>query len=40
LLPQLQQRLSLRETISQVAWLVAGLLLVVVASAGLHGLAH
>ncbi len=40
LLPQLQQRLSLRETVSQVAWLVAGLLLVVAASAGLHGFAH
>jgi zinc and cadmium transporter len=40
LLPQLQQRLSLRETAAQVAWLAAGLALVVAATAGLHGLAH
>jgi zinc and cadmium transporter len=40
LLPQLQQRLSWRETVSQVAWLLAGLLLVVAATAGLHGVAH
>jgi zinc and cadmium transporter len=40
LLPQLQQRLSLRETAAQVAWLAAGLALVVAATASLHGLAH
>jgi zinc and cadmium transporter len=40
LLPQLQQRLSWRETVAQVAWLLAGLLLVVAASAGLRGMAH
>jgi zinc and cadmium transporter len=40
LLPQLQQRLSWRETVAQVTWLLAGLLLVVVASAGLHSAAH
>ncbi len=37
LLPQLQQRLSWRETFTQVAWLGGGLLLVLVATAGLHG---
>ena len=37
LLPQLQQRLSWRETLAQVAWLGAGLALVTVATAGLHG---
>jgi zinc and cadmium transporter len=40
LLPQLQQRLTWRETVSQVGWLLAGLLLVVTATAGLHGVAH
>jgi zinc and cadmium transporter len=40
LLPQLQQRLSLRETVAQVAWLVAGLTLVVGATAALRGLPH
>jgi zinc and cadmium transporter len=36
LLPQLQQRLSGRETVVQVAWLAAGLGLVLLAKAGLH----
>ncbi len=36
LLPQLQQRLTLRETAAQVAWLAAGLGLVLLARAGLH----
>ncbi len=40
LLPQLQQRLTLRETVAQVAWLVAGLSLVVGATAALRGLPH
>ncbi len=37
LLPQLQQRLSWRDTLTQVVWLGAGLLVVVLATAGLHG---
>ena len=37
LLPQLQQRLSLRETLSQVAWLAAGLAMVVLATRMLPG---
>jgi zinc and cadmium transporter len=37
LLPQLQQRLSWRETFAQVAWLGAGLGLVLLAMAGLKG---
>lgn len=37
LLPQLQQRLSWRDTLTQVAWLAAGLALVLLATAGLHG---
>lgn len=37
LLPQLQRRLSWRETLAQVAWLGAGLGLVSLATAGLHG---
>ncbi len=41
LLPQLQQRLSWRETVTQVAWLGAGLLLVMLAREILHaGHAH
>jgi len=36
LLPQLQQRLSGRQTLVQVAWLSAGLCLVLLAKAGLH----
>lgn len=36
LLPQLQQRLTLKETAAQVAWLVAGLGLVLLAAAGRH----
>jgi zinc and cadmium transporter len=37
LLPQLQQRLSWRETLAQVAWLAAGLGLILLAMAGRHG---
>ncbi|MCW5633106.1 MAG: ZIP family metal transporter [Rubrivivax sp.] len=40
LLPQLQQRLSWRETAWQVAWLVAGLALVLLARELLHQHAH
>lgn len=36
LLPQLQQRLTLKETAAQVAWLAAGLGLVLLAAAGRH----
>lgn len=37
LLPQLQQRLSWRETLFQVAWLAAGLVLVLAATGLVHG---
>lgn len=37
LLPQLQQRLSWRETVAQVAWLAAGLMLVLLAMLLRHG---
>lgn len=37
LMPQLQRRLSLRETVSQLAWLGVGLGLVLLARAALHG---
>jgi zinc and cadmium transporter len=37
LLPQLQQRLTLKETLSQVAWLVLGLGLVVAATRWIPG---
>jgi len=40
LLPQLQQRLTWRETLAQVAWLAAGLALVLFAMVGLHGGGH
>jgi zinc and cadmium transporter len=40
LLPQLQKRLPLRETATQVLWLAAGLGLVVLATEMLHGHAH
>jgi zinc and cadmium transporter len=40
LLPQLQQRLSLRDTAVQVGWLAAGLLIVVSVTGLLHGHAH
>jgi len=36
LIPQLQKRLTARETVAQIAWLVAGMVLVTVVS----GLAH
>ncbi|MGH8796815.1 MAG: ZIP family metal transporter [Caldimonas sp.] len=37
LIPQLQQRLSLTQTLAQLAWLGAGLLIVVLAVSQLHG---
>jgi zinc and cadmium transporter len=37
LIPQLQRRLPLRDTLAQVAWIGAGLGLVLLARAGLHG---
>lgn len=40
LLPQLQQRLDWRETLSQVGWLAAGLVLVAVARELLHAVGH
>ena len=40
LLPQLQQRLSWRETLSQVAWLAAGLAVVVLASGAVRSHGH
>jgi zinc and cadmium transporter len=40
LLPQLQQRLSWRETLAQVAWLAAGLAVVMLASSFLHPPGH
>jgi zinc and cadmium transporter len=40
LLPQLQQRLSWRETLAQVAWLGGGLLIVLLATTWLHGAHH
>lgn len=36
LIPQLQHRLSLRETLAQLAWLAVGLLIVIVAVSQLH----
>ncbi len=37
LIPQLQKRLSLRETVAQVAWLAVGMALVVASTAVAHG---
>ncbi|MEO7009153.1 MAG: ZIP family metal transporter, partial [Caldimonas sp.] len=37
LIPQLQHRLSLKQTLAQLAWLGAGLLIVVLAVSQLHG---
>jgi zinc and cadmium transporter len=37
LIPQLQKRLSLRETLAQIAWLLAGIALVTFASSVSHG---
>jgi len=37
LIPQLQQRLTLRATLAQLAWLAAGLAIVVIAVSQLHG---
>jgi zinc and cadmium transporter len=40
LLPQLQQRLSWRQVLAQIAWLGAGLALVTAATGVLHSHAH
>jgi zinc and cadmium transporter len=40
LLPQLQQRLSWRQVLVQIAWLAAGLALVTAATGVLHNHAH
>lgn len=40
LLPQLQQRLSLRDTAAQLGWLVAGLAVVVAVTGALHSHVH
>lgn len=40
LLPQLQRRLPLRDTLAQIGWIVAGLAIVLVARELLHGAAH
>jgi zinc and cadmium transporter len=40
LLPQMQQRLTWRETLAQVAWLSTGLGLVLLSMAGLHSHSH
>jgi zinc and cadmium transporter len=40
LLPQLQQRLSWRQVLAQIAWLGAGLALVAAATGVLHSHAH
>lgn len=40
LIPQLQRRLPLRETVSQVVWIAAGLGLIVLATGALRGHAH
>jgi zinc and cadmium transporter len=40
LLPQLQQRLSWRQVLVQIAWLAAGLALVTAATGLLHTHAH
>lgn len=37
LIPQLQKRLSARETVAQVAWLIAGMLIVTLVSGAAHG---
>ena len=37
LIPQLQKRLSLRETLAQIAWLFGGILLVTLVSSLAHG---
>jgi zinc and cadmium transporter len=37
LLPQMQRRLPLRETLSQLGWLSCGLAIVLIAMSGLHG---
>ena len=37
LIPQLQKRLSARETAAQIAWLIAGILLVTAVSGMAHG---
>jgi zinc and cadmium transporter len=40
LMPQLQRRLPWRETASQLAWIAAGVVIVLLAMQGLHGHAH
>jgi zinc and cadmium transporter len=40
LLPQMQRKLALRETLRQVLWLGAGLALVLIATEALHGHSH
>ncbi|MFN9476451.1 ZIP family metal transporter [Acidovorax sp.] len=37
LIPQLQKRLSARETVAQVAWLIAGMVIVTLVSGAAHG---
>jgi zinc and cadmium transporter len=37
LIPQLQHRLTIKETFAQLAWLAGGLLIVIVAVSQLHG---
>jgi zinc and cadmium transporter len=37
LIPQLQKRLSLRETMAQVAWLMTGIVMVTLVSRLAHG---
>jgi zinc and cadmium transporter len=40
LIPQLQRRLPLRETLSQVLWIAAGLGMIMLATGALRGHAH
>ncbi|MDR2336068.1 MAG: ZIP family metal transporter [Burkholderiaceae bacterium] len=40
LIPQLQKQLSARETVAQIAWLVAGIVIVTVVSGLAHGHSH
>jgi zinc and cadmium transporter len=37
LIPQLQKRLSFRQTVAQIAWLAVGIVMVTVASGFAHG---
>ena len=36
LIPQLQKRLSARETVAQIAWLIAGMVIVTLVSGAAH----